>query len=184
MRTVAPHACALAKRLPRRRCPAGNKRGGLLCSNDATTAAPRVAARGGGTHVQVRFRHGNSRAHAQTTLTQHTTQRSHTHTALPKRHLTCENTRHTYTKTMRQRRRRVGTVATPAPECGIALATTMRVHTTAIRRCRVRYAAKQHLKCRFRCASTHTSTQQIAREHAAKRRRTLRCSPSRTGGAP
>jgi hypothetical protein len=96
-------------------------------------------------------------------------------TAQPGRHLTLKNTRQTLAKTMQEHRRRVDAVATPAPECCKALATTIHAQTTARWRCGARCAAKEHANCSCRCASTHTPhttkharTSEQTRKHASK----------------
>jgi hypothetical protein len=187
MRTVAPHACTLVKRLPRRRCPiAGDKRG---------ARAQRACIDGGDAGGSARRRHARAseigarqepraRKRGATNTSQHVAQQSkHAHRAPPKQLFTRRNTRQHTTKTMHRRRHRVHVLVKAAHECGIALATTAQAQTAPNQGCAVRFAAKQHATCRFRCASTHTQTQQSMREHARKRRCTLCSCQSRTSAA-
>jgi hypothetical protein len=91
------------------------------------------------------------------------TARRHARTAQPARHLARGNTRQTMMETMRQRRRRANTVATPAHECCRALATTKHAHTTSHQRCAATFAANEHASGRFRSALSHTQTHTHAR---------------------
>jgi hypothetical protein len=187
MRTVAPHACTLVKRLPRRRCPiAGDKRG---------ARAQRACIDGGDAGGRTRRRHARAsevgarqepraRQRGATYTSQHVAQQSkHARRAPPKQLFTRRNTRQHTTKTMHRRLHRVDVLVKAAHECGTALATTMHAHTTPNQGCAARFAAKQHATCRFRCASTHTHTQESMREHARKRRCTLHSCQSRTSAA-
>jgi hypothetical protein len=153
--------------LPRRRCPAGNKRGGPFSATISAAPATHVAATRQTSTNQWR----KSTARAARTQTRHNcacakrwTLQPHTSTAPPARHLTRANTRHTMKKTMRKSRRRVDRGATRVHECGKALAATKHTQTTTQRRCAARGAANEHAE--RRPASTHTH----AAEHTNTRK--------------
>jgi hypothetical protein len=187
LRTVATHECTLVKRLPRRRCPiAGDKRG---------ARAQRACIDGGAAGCRARRPHARAsevgarqepraRKRGASYTSQHVAQQSkHAHRAPPKQLFTRRNTRQHNTKTTHRRRHRVDVLVKAAHECGVALATATHAHTTPHQGCAARFAAKQHATCRFRCASKHTQPQESMREHAGKRRCTLRSCQSRTSAA-